>query len=158
VEKTILMLISIIATINSKSLRVASDGVTHFHEKELDPDTVKSPGGFENVAPDAKKIITASYAQPKMNINLRVSTLSVVQRNEKLGHTELPKIGRVFDPSTRTFDTVPFVDHKVLHATTTTWAPTENFHTVQMDIKSAKHIDPLITANQPKAVHGVNSV
>ena len=34
--------------------------------KELNPSSVKSPGGFENVAPDAKKIVTPIYASKNL--------------------------------------------------------------------------------------------
>ena len=53
--KTILLL-TVISMIGASLLRNSQNA------NELNPSTVKSPGGFENVAPDAKGIVTPSYA------------------------------------------------------------------------------------------------
>lgn len=53
--KTILLL-ALISMIGASLLRINQN------VNELNPNTVKSPGGFENVAPDAKGIVTPTYA------------------------------------------------------------------------------------------------
>ena len=53
--KSILILIAALFTINSSFLR---KGDVH----TLPPHQVKSPGGFDNIAPDATKIITPGIA------------------------------------------------------------------------------------------------
>ncbi len=54
--KTFLILI-VISAMGASLLRVDQDS------KTLDASSVKSPGGFENVAPDAKGIVTPTYAR-----------------------------------------------------------------------------------------------
>ncbi len=66
--KAILLLIAVSA-ITSTLLR-NPDG-----SNELDAKSVKSPGGFENVAPDAKGIVTPSYARNLFLIQNPRSTL-----------------------------------------------------------------------------------
>ncbi len=54
--KTFLLLV-VISTIGASLLRVEQNS------NALEASSVKSPGGFENVAPDAKGIVTPSYAR-----------------------------------------------------------------------------------------------
>ena len=63
------------------------------------------------------------FIEPKVEVNLKVRTMGVAQRTGPIGSTSLPKVGRVFDPSTGTFDNIPFVDHKTIFGTTTTVWP-----------------------------------
>ena len=91
----------------------------NLNQKELDAKTVKSPGAFDNVAPESKNIITPAYAAPKVDFDIKVSTLGVAQRSVPLGVTTLVKEGRAFDPRNGTFNTVGFVENKQIVGLTT---------------------------------------
>ena len=85
----------------------------------MDGKDVKSPGSFDNVAPDASRIVTPQLAKPKVDLALKVTGDALVQRTDFIANTPVPMYGRVFDKNSAAFETVPFVDQKKIVATTT---------------------------------------
>lgn len=67
--KAILILVSI-SLFNCAMLRQEQQSNIYYDVdlKQLDANSVKSPGGFDNVAPDATKIVSASLASIKYNL------------------------------------------------------------------------------------------
>ncbi len=53
-------------------------------------------------------------------MNLNIKSTGLVTRTVDLGTTAVPKVGKVFDPSTGTFDNVAYVENKKIVGTTTT--------------------------------------
>jgi hypothetical protein len=60
------------------------------------------------------------YLEPKMNVNLDIKSLSMVQRTYQIGTTPEPSTERIFNPSSGTYDTVPSVVDRKIVATTST--------------------------------------
>lgn len=85
--KLILLLICTVFIHNSRLRKQDQKDI-----KELDPLTVKSPGGFDNVAPEAKKIITPSYAGPKVDVSLNIRSTGLVSRTVDLGSVNDQKV------------------------------------------------------------------
>ena len=51
---------------------------------------------------------------------MKIRSSALVQRTFDLGSTPSPQVGRAFNPSTGSFETVPFVQNNKIVATTTT--------------------------------------
>ncbi len=56
----------------------------------------------------------------KVDVNLKISSHSAVQRTFEVGTTPLLKSGNVFSPVTNEYMKVPYVENKKILATTTT--------------------------------------
>ena len=56
---------------------------------------------------------------PKVQVNLRVTTDSVVQRDHPLGSTVVPKVANVIDHGTHTSEVVPYNEMRSMQATST---------------------------------------
>ena len=121
---------------------------------ELDAKSVKSPGELSNVAPEAKGIVTATYANPKVEVNLRVTTDSLVSKSHPLGSTPLPKMSERIDHGTKFADVAPYVEDRKMHAQSTVWAKTHNFDKVTLDVGTGKAIPAANVFNQKKMMHG----
>merc|ERR1711934_185327 len=152
-KSAILLLIICTVTVSSTMLRRDRNDV-HGNVIELDAKSVKSPGGLSNVAPEATKIRTPLYANPKLAINLRVTTDSLVSRSMPLGTTAVPKLHERIDHGTKYSDVSPHVEQRKIHAQSTVWAKTHNFENVHMDINSGKAIPIDDVHTQKPMLHG----
>ncbi len=56
---------------------------------------------------------------PKLQVNLRVTTDSVVQRDHPLGTTVVPKVASVIDHGTHVSEIVPYNEMRSMQATST---------------------------------------
>merc|ERR1711934_237376 len=153
-KSAILLLIICTVTVSSTMLRRDRNDV-HGNVIELDAKSVKSPGGLSNVAPESKGIVTPSYANPKLAINLRVTTDSLVSRSHPLGTTPVPKLAERIDHGTKYSDVLPHTENRQMHAQSTVWAKTHNFEKVLMDVNSGKTMPEEDVHLQKKVLHGV---
>lgn len=60
------------------------------------------------------------FLGPKVDVNLKISSIGVVQRTNEIGNTPLLKNGKFFNSQTSEFETRPYVENKQIIATTTT--------------------------------------
>ena len=56
---------------------------------------------------------------PKVEVNLRVTTDSLVSREHPLGSTPIPKIAERIDHGAKYPDVMPYVENRKMHATST---------------------------------------
>lgn len=71
--------------------------------------------------------IKIKYIAPKLQVNLRVTTDSVVQRDHPLGTTVVPKVANVIDHGTHTSEVVPYNEMRSMQATSTVVSINFNF-------------------------------
>merc|ERR1711957_231553 len=152
-KSAILLLLISTITVSSAFLRRDLRDV-HGNTIELDAKSVKSPGELSNVAPEAVGIRTAIYAAPKVDINLRITTDSMVTKSHPLGSTPLPKVSERIDHGTKFADVAPYIEDRKMHAQATVWAKTHNFENVKLDVQSGKAIGAANIFNEKKMMHG----
>lgn len=56
---------------------------------------------------------------PKVSVNLRVTTDSLVTRSHPLGTTSVPKLSERIDHDTKYSDVSPYVENRQIHAQST---------------------------------------
>ena len=85
----------------------------------LGPKDVKSPGTFDNQAPETKSIITPQYAKPKIESDVTVTSPGIVQRHEQIGVLPTVKREAHYDPLTDKLEEVDVLKPEKIFAKTT---------------------------------------
>ena len=109
---------------------------------ELNPRSVKA-GTFENIAPEAKTIVTPYYANPKADIRLNINHQAIVQKTEQIGTEPVLTHKKILDKSTGMWTEGIDIVNQRIFATTTNVGNVNTFHNVKIDLitgKAIKHV------------------
>ena len=118
---------------------------------DLTPSNAKA-GRLTNVAPEARKMVTAQLAGPKAEIKLNINHQGVVQKTEHLATTPTLGTRRIWDPKTNEWGYEPGVISNKIYATTTQIKNMNTYHTVNIDLTNGNAIPK--TGLKPKGTFG----